>query len=136
MNWLTYRRGHPPGFRMDRVDGLVLAALILLSLAIGWHTTYGGIHWIPLYVGLTFFLFCNIFRIGNRLEPLWYLPFTAAAAYGLYTLDLRLFWLLVLWVLEPLKWILIGYRIIKGPYLGIFSRASAKSCDGSQIDRV
>lgn len=116
------RRGQPPGFRIDRVDVGFLTLLAALSALIWKVMPYQGLQWLPLYLGSTFFLFCNVFRIGDRLEPLWYVPFTLVSAYCLYTAQISLLWLLVLWVLEPLKWGLIAYAIVKGPYVGIFSR--------------
>ena len=34
-----------------------------------------NMYWLPPYVGLSFFLFCNVFRIGSRMEIFWYMPF-------------------------------------------------------------
>ena len=80
----------------------------------------------PLYLAMSFFLFCNVFRIGNRLESFWYIPFTLIAGYSVYTMDMHLFWVAAAFILEPLKWILIGYRIKKGPYIGLmYSRLSS-----------
>jgi len=81
-----------------------------------------GIFWIPLYLGSTFFLFCNVFRIGNRLEPFWYVPFFLSAVICLYQQDLKSFWLLVLWLLEPIKWGLILYNFRSPDYHGIAYR--------------
>jgi len=119
---LHARRGQPPGLRIDRVDSAFIALLAALAAVLWVAMPYQGLQWLPLYLGSTFFLFCNVFRIGNRLEPLWYVPFTLAAIYCLYTLQIALLWQIVIWVLEPLKWGLIAYRIVKGPYVGVFSR--------------
>jgi len=116
------RRGQPPGFRIDSVDIGFIMLLAMLAAALWMLMPYQGLQWLPLYLGSTFFLFCNVFRIGNRLEPLWYVPFTLVSVYCLYTLQISLFWQIVVWFLEPLKWALIVYRIIRGPYLGVFSR--------------
>ena len=119
MKRLTFKVKKAPGFRFNLTDlGLIL---ILLATAVGlyWYLPDCSLFAIPLYVGLSFFLFCNVFRIGNRLEPFWYIPFFLLAAYGTYTLNMRLFWLLMLCLMEPLKWILIVYRIKKGPYWGV-----------------
>ena len=119
---LNARRGQPPGLRIDRVDLAFIALLAALAAVLWVAMPYQGLQWLPLYLGSTFFLFCNVFRIGNRLEPLWYVPFTLVAIYCLYTLQIALLWQIVVWVLEPLKWGLIIYRIVKGPYVGVFSR--------------
>lgn len=119
MKWLT-SSGGPPGFRLSVSDLGLIGVVCLFAWLI--HEMMPGLtlYLLPLYIGATFFLFCNVFRIGNRLERFWYLPFTSAAAYAIYFMDLDLLWLLVWWVFEPLKWSLIGYRIVEGPYQGIF----------------
>jgi hypothetical protein len=120
---LTARRGQPPGFRIDVVDVVFLCLLAALSAGLATLPVEGGLAAIPLYLGVSFFLFCNVFRIGNRLEVFWYVPFTLIALYCLHTMDLQRFWSLVLWGLEPLKWVLIVYRVWRGPYHGILSRS-------------
>lgn len=120
MKKLPSRSGAPPGFRMDAVDAIFIGLLILLAAGIRAKIgNFGGFWFIPLYLGLSFFLFCNVFRIGNRLEPIWYLPFTLLMAACIYAGRPDLFWWLTLIALEPLKWMLIAYRLIKGPYVGI-----------------
>ncbi|MCW9000900.1 MAG: hypothetical protein OQK04_19470, partial [Kangiellaceae bacterium] len=74
---------------------------------------------IPLYLGVSFFSFCNIFRIGNRMEPFWYVPFTLITGYCIYKFNFELYWQLVFWFLEPLKWGLILLHIVKHSYRGI-----------------
>jgi hypothetical protein len=109
-----------PGFRLNLPDigFLVLLAMVSAICRAGFPDS--SLFWIPLYLALSFFLFCNVFRIGNRLEPIWYVPFTLIAIYGVATMDLQTFWIGVLFILEPLKWGLIAFRIRKGPYVGIF----------------
>ncbi len=121
MRWITFKLQRSPGFRFNLYDAgyiVMIAGIALLTER--W--TSGTTLWaVPLHVGFTFFLFCNVFRIGNLLEALWYLPFAAVAITTLSTLsnlDLYRFWMIVLLVLEPWKWILIAYRIWRGPYVG------------------
>jgi len=120
MNWLTFKIQRSPGFRFNLIDLLLI--LFLLSLAVTlYYLVHGStIFWVPLYLGLSFFLFCNIFRIGNRLEPWWYIPFFLIAVYCLLIQDIILFWWLVVLFLEPLKWILILYHLFRRPYHGAF----------------
>ncbi len=122
MKWLTFEVQKSPGFRFNLIDLLLILALFALS--IGLHVLLPGISlfWAPLYLGLSFFLFCNVFRIGNRLEPWWYIPFFAVSMYALSVGDLVLFWWCVLLVLEPLKWGLIVFHILRRPYHGAFCR--------------
>jgi len=138
MKWQTFEIQRTPGFRFNLIDvGLIT---FLCGVSAGAYSFFPetSIYGIPLYVGYSFFLFCNVFRIGNRLEPYWYVPFACVAIYGIATLDLRLFWWIVLAVLEPWKWVLIGYAFKRGRYRGIFyERASLgqKSVTENLLDR-
>ena len=120
MKWLRYNR-ESPGFRFNLMDLGLILMLSILSAYIYKVTSLASIAFIPLYLGISFFLFCNVFRIGNRIEPFWYIPFTASAIYGISTENFREFWIIVIYVLEPLKWFLIFFRIKRGPYVGIMS---------------
>jgi hypothetical protein len=118
MKWLTFKIQLEPGFRINLTDLIILVALIIISFVIYTITAKGYIFLLPLYIGVTFFLFCNVFRIGNSLEPFWYIPFTITVIYGFYHVEN--FWTIVLLVGEPLRLFLILYRIIRGPYRGVF----------------
>jgi len=52
-----------------------LLVLALGSFRMKEPTLGTGIALLPAYLGLTFFLFCNVFRVGNRLEIFWCVPF-------------------------------------------------------------
>jgi len=119
MKWLTFEVKRTPGFRLNLVDLGLILLLCAMSVGIRMSMPYSSLFWIPMYLALSFFLFCNVFRIGRRLEPFWYVPFTLVASYGVYTMNMPVFWLFVLCFLEPLKWLLIGYRVKKGPYVGV-----------------
>ena len=125
MKWLTFKIQREPGFRFNLIDISFIVLLCALSALIFNQLPDKSLFWIPLYLGLSFFLFCNVFRIGNRLEPFWYIPFTIVTGISLYTFDMPLFWWLVLLFLEPLKWVLIIYHIKKRPYAGIYYRKLA-----------
>ncbi len=121
MKWITFKLQRAPGFRFNLYDaGYIVMMAGIVAFTGRW--TPGTTLWaVTLHVGVTFFLFCNVFRIGNLLEALWYLPFAAVAITtlsSLSSLDPTLFWMIVLLVLEPWKWILIAYRIWRGPYVG------------------
>ncbi len=118
MKWLTFRIQREPGFRLNLTDMIFIVFLGALSWGFSRVTIESGIHLLPLYLGGSFFLFCNVFRIGEALEAFWYVPFTAVAGLGL--LRPELFWPLALVLLEPLKVGLIVYRIRRGPYVGVF----------------
>ncbi len=124
MRWHTHGICHEPGFRLSLIDLLMLVSVGLLSWLGRDAFTAHFIYLIPVYVGGSFFLFCNVFRIGNRLEACWYIPFVALSLYGLTRPDL--YWLLVLGVCEPLRILLVIYRLRKGGYVGIFYRQLEK----------
>jgi hypothetical protein len=101
--------------------------LIRLAPYYGEIYPYDGYFWLPIYIGGSFFLFCNVFRIGNKLEPYWYITFLVI------TLALiqkpALYWPVMLGICEPLKFGLIVYRIRQPNYVGIFSRAPDPSVE-------
>jgi hypothetical protein len=118
MKWLTFEIQREPGFRFNLIDLGLIGALVAASAA--WYVVFPDQHLylLPLYVGASFFLFCNVFRIGNRLEPWWYLTFVALTVYGLTQPEFP--WLLMLAICEAVKWALIAYRVRRGPYRGAF----------------
>lgn len=120
MRWLTFEIQREPGFRLNLLDLMLISVLIAASAA--WYAVFPDqyLYLLPLYVGGSFFLFCNVFRIGNRMEVPWYVTFVALTVYGFTQPTFP--WLLVLVVCEALKWFLIAYRIRKGPYIGAFHR--------------
>ncbi len=122
MKWLTFKVRQEAGFRLNLIDLLFIA---LLCTAAAWLKAVMpelSVFYLPLYVGLTFFLFCNVFRIGNRAEVWWYLPFAATAAAAIHTLRLEEFWWSVLFFFEPLKIWLITRAMLKETYHGVFYR--------------
>ena len=125
MRLLTFRFQTEPGFRLNVTDLALLAALAVLTwwcrAAFGEH----GVYLLPAYVGLCFFQFCNVFRIGNRLERFWYPVFLGTAAIGMQRPEHL--WVLVLAVCEPLKLALIVHRMRAGDYHGVFHRALASA---------
>jgi len=118
MKWLISRIQREPGFRFNLIDLVLILALA--AVCVGWYNLFDDNHLylLPLYVGGSFFLFCNVFRIGNRLEAPWYLAFVALAAYGMRRQEFP--WLMVLGVCEAIKWGLIAWRIRRGGYVGAF----------------
>ena len=118
MKLITFKTQHEPGFRLNLTDLIFLLLLMGLSCFIFTVTGDRGLYLLPLYIGLSFFLFCNVFRIGNRLEAFWYVPFIILFLAGFYFMEN--FWPPVLLVCEPLKAALIITRIRRGGYEGIF----------------
>ncbi len=87
MKWLTFKVQRTPGFRFNLTDLGLILVLFAIATILYILLPESSIFWMPLYFGLSFFLFCNVFRIGNMLEPI--------------------------------RWLLILYRIRKGPYVGV-----------------
>ncbi len=125
MKWLTFRVQREPGFRFNLTDFVLIAVLIGLSAYSFQIYPYHHFYLLPVYIGGSFFLFCNVFRIGNRLESYWYVTFL------MLTLALirapAIYWPVMLAVCEPLKVFLIVVRIRQPEYVGVFSRAAAKT---------
>lgn len=119
MKWLTFEVQREPGFRFNLTDLIFIALLLLISTVLYLLAMPLLLVWLVLYLGLSFFLFCNVFRIGNHLEPWWYIPFALVAVWGIGWQQLEWMWLIVLTVLEPWKWMLIAYRIRRGNYVGV-----------------
>jgi hypothetical protein len=118
MKWRTFEIQREPGFRFNLID---LALILALAAAnAGWYTLFDDnyLYLLPLYIGGSFFMFCNVFRIGNRMEVPWYLAFVALTAYGMRQQEFP--WLMVLGVCEAIKWGLIAWRIWRGSYVGAF----------------
>ena len=130
MKWLTFKIQKEPGFRFNLIDTILLLFIFFVT-GLGYHYRLPHYYYLlPLYVGGTFFLFCNIFRVGNNIEPVWYLTFVAILLYAHDKPDL--FWWLVLLVCEPLKLALVIYRIWRGDYRGIGYRKLARQEPGPE----
>ena len=120
MKWLTFDTQEEPGFRFNLVDLFLILFLLLVSTLFYVISPFNFYYLVPVYVGFTFFLFCNVFRIGNNLERVWYIPFILITVLSFNRPDI--YWKLVLGICEPLKIGLILYRILRGPYWGILHR--------------
>lgn len=122
-----------PGFRLNLTDVIFIIVLCGLSYFLFYTIPEETLYGIPIYLGASFFCFCNVFRIGNKLEPFWYIPFLITSVYCLYSFNFKLFWSLTVFVLEPLKWLLIVYHIFCRPYYGVgyqwINRLKLKSSD-------
>jgi hypothetical protein len=110
-----------PGFRLSLADLSLLAILGGLSAWLRISLPENSLWPLPAYIGMSFFLFCNVFRVGNNAEAFWYIPFVACVLTGINFPD-RLWWI-ILAVCEPVRVAVIAYRILKGPYRGIFARS-------------
>jgi len=60
------------GFRISIVD--VVFILLLIASSVFIYTYLGDLGYyflLPLYVGFSFFLFCNVFRLRTKDEMIW-----------------------------------------------------------------
>lgn len=119
MKWRTFEVQREPGFRLNLIDLIFIALLTVFSGVLYLVAMPALLVALVPYLGLSFFLFCNVFRIGNRLEPWWYIPFALFALGGIGVQQLEWMWWGILGVLEPWKWWLIGYRIRQADYVGL-----------------
>lgn len=117
MDFLEVKR--TPGFRFNLIDAVFLLFLGTLSYLLFQSDAEHAFAVLPIYLGISFFCFCNIFRIGNKMEPFWYIPFTVVTGYCIYTFNFELYCLWVIYFLEPLKWGLILFHMLRRPYYGI-----------------
>ncbi len=119
MKWRTFEvQRREPGFRLNLTDLIFIALLLSLGCGLYLFEMPLGLVALVLYLGLSFFLFCNVFRIGNKLEAWWYPPFVLVAGWGVGWQQLEPMWWIILCVLEPWKWLLIAYQIRSGNYVG------------------
>lgn len=120
MKWRTFEIQREPGFRFNLIDLLLIAAILVVAWIGASFFPDHHLYLLPLYVGASFFLFCNVFRIGNRLEACWYVPFLVVTACAL--IEPNRFWWIVLGICEPLRVVVVAYGIRTGSYRGILSK--------------
>jgi hypothetical protein len=120
MKWLTFKRRYEPGLQLNLMDVLLLVLTSCTSFIISLIIPDPRIYILPLYIGITFFLFCTVFRVTWYDEVFWYIPFVLIASFAM--LRAENFWLLILVIFEPLRIAIIAHRMSKGPYVGVFYR--------------
>ena len=96
-------RHSKPGFRISATDVAFLVAAAILGaaafVAAAWLPVLGAllrtVGALVLYVPATFFVYCNVFRVGRRREYLWVAWFLASCLASVLLLgELRLAWVL------------------------------------------
>jgi hypothetical protein len=118
MKWLTFKQRLEPGLLINLMDILLLCLVSSISFIIYIIIPEPRIFFLPLYIGMTFFLFCTVFRVTWYDEVFWYLPFMIIMPYAVIKIDN--FWIFILCIFEPVRATIIVHRMIKGPYVGIF----------------
>ncbi len=104
-----------PGFRFSITDGLVIV-LCLVVTGIAWVSIKEYALGFPIVLS-HFFLFCNVFRIGQNREYLWAAIFVVNVA--LWTILGRFNWWIIVGCQTPLTLILIVLAIVSKDYHGI-----------------
>jgi len=114
-------RGPSHGFRCSGSD----VAVVAVGGAATWAAWGEPPHFaalIPVVLG-HFFLFCNVFRIGTRLELGWttafVVNFTAWLVCDAFT------WAAVLATQAPITVAVLGYALVQPGYHGVLSRSPA-----------
>jgi hypothetical protein len=118
MKWLTFKYRYEPGVRINLMDILLLFVVSLASYILYLIIPEPRVFLMPLYIGVTFFLFCTVFKVTWYDEVFWYLPFAIIMPYAL--LNVENFWFFILAVFEPIRAAVVIHRMKKGPYVGIF----------------
>jgi hypothetical protein len=109
---------HNPCFRISWTDALVLFLATIATWFI-WRLPE-GIGWLPAFVVLHFFLFCNVFRVRRKYELTWAGIFLANTTLTAFVLA-KSFWLAFALQL-PVSVFFIGWEIAQPTYHGIFAR--------------
>ena len=114
----VFEQRREPGFRCNLADIAMLAASLGAS---AWlHTQeLGPISWLPAYVTGTFFLFCNVFRVGPVQEVTWAVVMVATCL-ATMALDLP-FWWTVLPVTVPATAAVVAWAYVTGRHKGILA---------------
>lgn len=114
-----FKTSHPLyGFRLSRVDLIVISLTIIASLEIIRRDL--PFAWILACVVGHFFLFCNVFRVRRSYELMWAAAFLLNVAYWM-AFHLSLEWLPPLLTQLPFTIIVIVAEIRSPQYHGIFS---------------
>lgn len=106
------------GFRFSWTDALVLAVGAALTWAL-WQPVGQFALLVPVTL-VHFFLFCNVFRVGNRRELLWTGVFVANFTSWVYFAAFS--WWGVLVVQAPVTLGIVVAAVRDSRYHGVFSR--------------
>ncbi|MFC1591798.1 hypothetical protein ACFL43_04685, partial [Thermodesulfobacteriota bacterium] len=107
------------GFRCSAADWLVLAGGCLAALAL--RRLPDGCGYLPAFVVLHYFLFCNVFRVKTKREILWGAGFIANSL--ITVLGLKSTWHAAYLAQLPITAAIIVHEILQPTYHGIFAQA-------------
>ncbi len=112
----AFEQRREPGFRCNIADLAMLSASLVASAWLHGQS-FGPVAWLPAYVTATFFVFCNVTRIGRLQEGSWAVVAVAACGTAL-AFDLP-FWPWVLSVSLPATVVVVAWARATGRYRGI-----------------
>lgn len=122
MKFLTFDVQKEPGFRFNLTDLIFLILLGLSSVLIHhFYGTFYSLYLLPLYIGFTFFLFCNVFRVGRSLELIWIVSFLLITVISHYFFEQKWFGMSAL-TSSLFQAIQVLIHIRTESYKGIFHR--------------
>ena len=103
------------------MDAVFILSILFVSFAIyDYIGNYQKLYLIPIYIGFSFFLFSNIFKLSNKQESLWYTPTIVIFLYSIFCYSLENLWILIFYISVPIQISLITYHIYSDTYNGIF----------------
>jgi len=111
--WWDARR--PRGFRFSLWDAAIVVAMAMLTWWL-WLSV-GLLAWLCPIVAGHFFLFCNVFRVGNRAELIW--AGTMVANVFAWVLTGELDWIGVMYVQTPVTLAVIVWAMLQKDYHGL-----------------
>ena len=120
----------PAGFRFSIWDAVIVAVMAILTWRL-WLVSELLVWLCPMTAG-HFFLFCNVFRVGNRAELIWAIALLTNVAFWVFfgTLD----WVVIMWIQAPVTIAVIVWAILQKDYHG-FGWTLRRRCGGG-IQRV
>jgi hypothetical protein len=121
MKLRAFRPQKARGFRLSVPDILIGAAAAGLSWAVTDIPELAILWPLPVHVFATFFLFCNICRIGTRQELFWLSTITASLA-GAYGADVEPY-PAILFTTVPSAILAVGWSASAGRYNGVAHQA-------------
>jgi hypothetical protein len=121
----VFEQRKEPGFRLNVAD-LALVAFCLGVSGYLWNVSDGlPVALVPAHVVATFFLFCNVFRIGRRQEFTWIAAY-GATIFATVWMDLP-FWWTVLPISTACTAAAVAWGWASGSYRGIGARVVASA---------
>ena len=121
MKFQIFKVQKEKGFRINLVDIVFIILLIGVSMFIFKEIGYlDNIYLLPLYVGFTFFLFCNVFRLTTKYELVWTVIFALVTAISFHFFAEN--WVLItIGSLSCVQLVEIVLHIRSDDYRGVFS---------------